>query len=104
MRPTARDCRFSIFSIGDIVDFRYFRSPIDHRPSTIETIENRQSKQSKIENPKACLPGVPATGRKVAMKANVPTPRLLIADDQADVREALRLLVKGEGYQCQTAN
>src|SRR5262245_5291418 len=25
--------------------------------------------------------------------------RVLIADDQADVREALRLLLKGEGYQ-----
>jgi DNA-binding NtrC family response regulator len=27
------------------------------------------------------------------------TPRMLIADDQRDVREALRLLAKGEGYQ-----
>ena len=26
-------------------------------------------------------------------------PRILIADDQADVLEALRLLLKGEGYQ-----
>ena len=26
------------------------------------------------------------------------TPRILVADDQADVREALRLLLKGEGY------
>ena len=26
-------------------------------------------------------------------------PRILVADDQADVREALRLLLKGEGYQ-----
>lgn len=26
-------------------------------------------------------------------------PRILIADDQADIREALRLLLKGEGYQ-----
>src|SRR5690348_17374067 len=25
-------------------------------------------------------------------------PRILVADDQADVREALRLLLKGEGY------
>jgi DNA-binding NtrC family response regulator len=31
-------------------------------------------------------------------------PSLLIADDQADVREALRLLVKGEGFQCQTVS
>ena len=28
-----------------------------------------------------------------------PAPRILIADDQADVLEALRLLLKGEGYQ-----
>lgn len=30
--------------------------------------------------------------------------RVLIADDQADVREALRLLLKGEGYYTETAN
>jgi DNA-binding NtrC family response regulator len=30
--------------------------------------------------------------------------RLLIADDQADVLEALRLLLKGEGYQIETAS
>src|SRR5206468_4452612 len=28
----------------------------------------------------------------------------LVADDQADVREALRLLLKGEGYQCHTVS
>ena len=27
-----------------------------------------------------------------------PTPRILIADDQPDIREALRLLLKAEGY------
>lgn len=32
------------------------------------------------------------------------TPRILIADDQSDVREALRLLLKGEGYQIQEAS
>ncbi|MEN3335135.1 MAG: hypothetical protein V7641_4500 [Blastocatellia bacterium] len=31
-------------------------------------------------------------------------PRLLIADDQADVLEALRLLLKGEGFKIETAN
>jgi DNA-binding NtrC family response regulator len=31
------------------------------------------------------------------------TPRILIADDQADVLEALRLLLKGEGYQIEAA-
>ena len=30
-------------------------------------------------------------------------PRILIADDQPDVLEALRLLLKGEGYQTETA-
>jgi DNA-binding NtrC family response regulator len=31
------------------------------------------------------------------------SPRVLIADDQADVLEALRLLLKGEGYQIESA-
>ncbi len=31
-------------------------------------------------------------------------PRVLIADDQADVLEALRLLLKGEGYRIESAN
>src|SRR5262245_1593487 len=30
--------------------------------------------------------------------------RILIADDQPDVREALRLLLKGEGYQTETVS
>ena len=38
------------------------------------------------------------------MAANAPSPsRILIADDQADVLEALRLLLKAEGYQIDTA-
>jgi len=32
------------------------------------------------------------------------TPRILIADDQADVLEALRLLLKGEGYQIEACS
>lgn len=32
-----------------------------------------------------------------------PTPSILIADDQADVLEALRFLVKGEGYRSESA-
>ena len=37
------------------------------------------------------------------MAANDPAPhRILIADDQPDVLEALRLLLKGEGYQIET--
>jgi DNA-binding NtrC family response regulator len=31
-------------------------------------------------------------------------PKVLIADDQPDVVEALRLLLKGEGYECESAN
>src|SRR5882762_3902542 len=33
-----------------------------------------------------------------------PAPRILIADDQPDVLEALRLLLKGEGCRTETAN
>jgi DNA-binding NtrC family response regulator len=33
-----------------------------------------------------------------------PSPRILVADDQRDVREALRLLLKGEGYRIDTAS
>jgi DNA-binding NtrC family response regulator len=33
-----------------------------------------------------------------------PNPRVLIADDQADVLAALRLLLKGEGYETESAN
>src|SRR5216117_244484 len=32
------------------------------------------------------------------------TPRILIADDQADVLEALRLLLKGEGFQTEAVS
>ncbi len=35
--------------------------------------------------------------------ASSPTPRVLIADDQREVREALRLLLKSEGYATETA-
>src|SRR5437867_4315831 len=38
------------------------------------------------------------------MKATDAAPRVLIADDQADVLEALRLLLKGEGYCTETVN
>lgn len=36
-------------------------------------------------------------------KARVDTKKVLVVDDQADVREALRLLLKGAGYSTQTA-
>ena len=39
------------------------------------------------------------------MKTNEPnTPRVLVADDQPDVLEALRLLLKGEGYQTEAVS
>src|SRR2546428_14122261 len=47
-------------------------------------------------NPK-CQAAYPSQVMKTAL------PRVLIADDQADVLEALRLLLKGEGYQIESA-
>jgi DNA-binding NtrC family response regulator len=38
------------------------------------------------------------------MRADSRTPTILIADDQPDVLEALRFLVKGEGYQAESVN
>lgn len=38
------------------------------------------------------------------MAATSSHPRVLVADDQQDVLEALRLLLKGEGYQIETAS
>jgi len=38
------------------------------------------------------------------MKTTNDSPRILIADDQPDVLESLRLLLKGEGLQTETAN
>ena len=35
---------------------------------------------------------------------DIPASRVLIADDQADVREALRLLLKAEGFQTESAS
>ncbi len=37
------------------------------------------------------------------MSNSAPTPHILVADDQPDVREALRLLLKGEGFAIETA-
>ncbi len=34
---------------------------------------------------------------------NAKLPRILVADDQSDIREALRLLLKGEGFKVETA-
>ena len=36
--------------------------------------------------------------------SNASAPRILIADDQPDVREALRILLKGEGCQTETVS
>src|SRR5258708_37901041 len=37
------------------------------------------------------------------IRSDTPVPRVLIADDQPDVLEALRLLLKGEGYRIEAA-
>ncbi|HEY6214607.1 MAG TPA: sigma-54 dependent transcriptional regulator [Vicinamibacterales bacterium] len=46
------------------------------------------------------MPGLVTGDRRLATDS----PRLLIADDQPDVLEALRLLLKSEGYKLETAN
>src|SRR5947208_17146013 len=45
-----------------------------------------------------------STASTPAAPSDSVAPRLLIADDQSDVREALRLLFKGEGYETRTAD
>jgi CheY-like chemotaxis protein len=35
---------------------------------------------------------------------STPAPHILVADDQPDVREALRLLLKGEGFAIETVS
>ena len=42
-------------------------------------------------------------GDMLPSRAETTTPRVLIADDQPDVLEALRLLLKGEGYRIESA-
>jgi DNA-binding NtrC family response regulator len=46
---------------------------------------------------------VSATDTMAASMTGPATQRVLVADDQPDVREALRLLLKGEGYPVETA-
>jgi DNA-binding NtrC family response regulator len=41
--------------------------------------------------------------REIETLMSQPSPRVLVADDQPDVLEALRLLLKGEGYAIETA-
>src|SRR5262249_8279077 len=49
-------------------------------------------------------PGDPAPGRLDRGPGSLSRkPRILLADDQRDVREALRLLLKGEGFEIGTA-
>src|SRR3954453_21241477 len=42
--------------------------------------------------------------RQAPMKSTDSRPTILIADDQPDVLEALRFLVKGEGYAAESVN
>src|SRR5882672_7952817 len=48
-------------------------------------------------------PDVTDRGESMPMRSEATVPRVLIADDQADVLEALRLLLKGEGYKIESA-
>jgi len=43
-------------------------------------------------------------GRSAAPEGGAEIPRILIADDQPDVLQALKLLLRGEGYEIDTAN
>ena len=48
---------------------------------------------------------IQSSGRFAKMvPASLPAPRVLVADDQRDVIEALRLLLKPEGYQVSAAS
>jgi DNA-binding NtrC family response regulator len=48
---------------------------------------------------------IQSSGRSAKMTpASLPAPRILVADDQRDVVEALRLLLKPEGYQVSAAS
>lgn len=59
-----------------------------------------------VEAPKSTVivdPKVPETPREVSHPPRNRT-RVLIADDQADIREALRLLLKGEGFEIEAVS
>jgi sigma-B regulation protein RsbU (phosphoserine phosphatase) len=47
---------------------------------------------------------MPSAALKVSVDSETMPPRILIADDQQDVLEALRLLLKGHGYAIETVN
>src|SRR2546427_9746548 len=49
------------------------------------------------------MPTTTDRGESMPMRSEPAVPRVLIADDQADVLEALRLLLKGEGYKIESA-
>src|SRR5436190_12737777 len=46
----------------------------------------------------------PPDSRGGPLVSDVPVSRVLIADDQGDVLDALRLLLKSEGYRLESAN
>jgi DNA-binding NtrC family response regulator len=51
------------------------------------------------------LPRIPVVGKfRDCVKHTAAAPNILVADDQAAVSEALRLLTKGEGYGCHIVN
>src|SRR5215831_19112446 len=63
-------------------------------------LQNRQGFRRKGLNPESACCSVEEIDGATEMRFIVtPMSRILIADDQPDVLEALRILLKGEGYQ-----
>ncbi|MBC8073990.1 MAG: sigma-54-dependent Fis family transcriptional regulator [Deltaproteobacteria bacterium] len=56
------------------------------------------------EHPSRGTPSVDSSCIESPALSTKRSPRVLVADDQADIREALRLLCKAEGWACETAS
>src|SRR5579884_2585765 len=72
-------------------------------PRRIQPRQSRHSYPSRLEQLAVCrrIPAYVGYNQIRRMKHN---GRILIADDQPDVLEALRLLLKGEGIEIETAH
>src|SRR5258708_35528518 len=49
-------------------------------------------------------PAMVTAASEISLNSEPMQPRILIADDQQDVLDALRLLLKGHGYRIETVN